>query len=388
MEALGYFSQGGAELKAWVRRAGTSFTVIPKTSDLHEEGDLVSVLSSHLVMIRRLHIPLKSKKKIEKILPFQLDEELPFSEKERVFDFIVRKDEVIVQATTTKNLEGFGDGAITTEVQSLFRYATKFLSIQEKILIVNKKEADTTVVLLDGEGIYNGWICRNKKEDYLRLLNRLRELKEIDSKTKLLLVGKEVEDRTPFEQFTLIQAIEKELAVPIGAAIDLLLDDEKTINFNKGKLSSKRKQLLLQKGKEVFFAACCFSLILFAGTFALIEAKKKDIEKEIAVLNKVLKTNLSEPIHHLTLTPLLQQITTQAHLHHLSIEEMNYEWILDPKKKLGKLTLEVTGDEEEIKQFYDHFNTSKGKYSFKGLSLDQRPKKAALEFQVEAKRVS
>jgi len=62
--------------------------------DIHFEGNLIYQIPNNLTTIRILHLPIKNKKKALQMIPFQLDEDLPYSSGSIHFDqtFISKKD--------------------------------------------------------------------------------------------------------------------------------------------------------------------------------------------------------------------------------------------------------------------------------------------------------
>ncbi len=124
----------------------------------------VSCLLSHKIYTKTLNIDFSSKKELKKLLPFQLEAILPFSEKEALIiphikkkgkggsvEILgVRNSDLQSHIQSVKNL-GFDPDSITSDGQALLSFTNMFASDHHTFIVLHLGWENSSVVLIEKE---------------------------------------------------------------------------------------------------------------------------------------------------------------------------------------------------------------------------------------------
>jgi len=246
-------------------------------SVLHRKTpQIVSGLSAKDVILRRIHLKLKTKREILSALPFQLEQHLPFPPKDTLviptLHLGKEGSDVDLLATTKDKLDSHlqslrekdvDPDVITAEPIALFRFA-QYLFPEHASLLIYHPKSGTLAVMKD------------------RALVAFQTVREIDLQRALAYIQKkypEIEQilnigATSIETSLQCLKVENEdwipYAIAIGLALDAAKEDEQSRQFRYGPLRAQRHKKREKKKMVGFFVCCalfCASVLTFGHLY-------------------------------------------------------------------------------------------------------------------------
>ena len=273
-------------------------------SVLHRKSPkIVSGLPAKDLILRRVHLKLKTKKEILSALPFQLEQHLPFPASDTLviptLHMGKKGSDVDLLATTKDKLDshlhplkekGVDPDVITAEPIALFRFA-QYLFPQHASLLVYHPKNQTLAVMKDRslvafQTVREGDLPRalayiqKKYPEIEQILN----IGSIPLDTSLQCLKVENEDWIPY-------------ATAIGMALDAAKGDEQSRQFRYGSLRAERHKKR-EKRKVVGFFVCCALFCASLLTFGHLHLKTES-EAFLTSLNLPEGVSLKQVSHDL-----------------------------------------------------------------------------------------
>jgi type IV pilus assembly protein PilM len=276
-----------------------------------KEVRIVSGITGLQTFLRKLHIPLKDKRKILETLPFQLESLIPFSEEAPVICPLFKPlsnqmTAVTIIATSEetllahqKRLKEFDivSDTISCAPTALMRFGRWALEKQHKILHFDVRDHKISCVVYEGTELLLSQVISEYTEIAIELEKLSIFLKQkglIDDNTCWHLTGeleaaKAISGCFPGEQLS-AQPGSVPFALCIGFALDALAEDPSSVQFCQKQftpepITARRKKSLLS------YAAFCLSaaLLMALGGSLLLGKKQK-------ALAGILREHLSGPL--------------------------------------------------------------------------------------------
>lgn len=294
---------------------------------------IISGLSNSDVFIRKLHLPLRQKRKVMAALPFQLESLIPFSSESPIICPLLKPlskqmTAVTVIATVQTHLSSHITALKAMDIEpdtischpiALVRFARWLFPQESRMLCFDIKDKKISCVLLEnGELILSQTVLLNEKEDPALDLEKLsvflKQKGAVEDQTPWLLTGDSCHLNAllskifPGPQLELSDPNFAPYAVTIGLALDALASDSSSVQFCQKEFTPKHT-LLLRKKKAVQYLSVCLGaalLMSIGGSFSLHKKQNKLIEN--------LQGYLPSPVSKESLSSTQQ------------IEEKLYEW--------------------------------------------------------------
>jgi type IV pilus assembly protein PilM len=299
-----------------------------------KEVHIVSGLANSDVFIRKLHLPLRDKRKILATLPFQLESLIPFSNENPIICPLLKPlskqmTAVTVIATTQMHLSSLITALKEIDVEpdtischpiALVRFARWQFPQEFRILCFDVRDQKISCVLLEGkELILSQTIPLGEKQEPALELEKLsmflKQKGAVDDQTPWLLTGDyngfltELLSRIfPGQKLELSDHHLTLYAVAVGLALDADAADRSSVQFCQKRFTPEHT-LQMRKKKTVHYLGLCLIAALLmsvGGSFLLNKKQNKLIEN--------LQNYLSSPISKESLSSANQ------------IEEKLHEW--------------------------------------------------------------
>ena len=262
-----------------------------------KEAGIVSGLAGSDIFIRKLHLPLREKRKILAALPFQLESLIPY-ENPIVCPLLKplskQMTAVTIVATSSSQLSShlaalkemdIEPDTVSCSPMALGRFARWQFPQEFRILCFDFRDQKISCVLLEGDELVLSQTIPNSDLELEKFSVFLKQKGAIDDQTPWTLTGE-------FENFSesvgrvfpgkrLEVAHEPALyAIPIGLALDALAADRSSVQFCQKEfipahtIASRKKKMLSYLG------LCLIAGLLMTagGTFCLNKKQNKLIE--------------------------------------------------------------------------------------------------------------
>ncbi len=266
---------------------------------------IVSGLETNEIVRRDISFKLSKEKDILSVLPFQVESLIPFPPAETillpilypknkevtdVLIFATKKDFLLHHLDDLKNFDVYPDSVSATAAslarwgKLLFPHTKEFSVIQDKTCIVYSEDRLVAAHAIedDGKGIEQVQAFVKTKFPNAFLIWEEAALADMH----------ETPSYSNFEFHAL-----KEFAIPIGLALDGLMNDSYSLQFQQGSLTSL-KEIKSQRKLALKYLAACASLALglwIFGTYRL-NTEQKHLEQTIAQYLPDAKGSLDEKI--------------------------------------------------------------------------------------------
>jgi type IV pilus assembly protein PilM len=280
-----------------------------------KETLIVSGIAASETFIRKLHIPLKDKRKILSALPFQLESLIPFCAEDPILCALLKplskqmtsvtaiattKDHLSFHLSELKKLDIVAD-AVSCAPTALMRLGRWKFSGENKILGFDFRAQKLTCVVYEGKEIVLSQTLPAQDQDEVfieleKLAVFLKQKGAIEENTPWLLTGTAdflqtsssivLTERSIAEQIAKIfpgKMLELEppyatYALAIGFALDALEHDEMSVQFCQ-KQYTPLHTLLNRKKKALHYLALCFAsaFLVAAGGSLMLHKKQKTL---------------------------------------------------------------------------------------------------------------
>ncbi len=253
-----------------------------------KETRVTSGIGCSETFIRKLHIPLKDRRKILEALPFQLESLVPFSDESTLICPLFKPlskqmTAVTVIATSEESLNAhLGDlknldirsDTISCEASALMRFNRwKFPSIG-KVLCLHAHHQKLSCVVCEGEEILlSQSLSFEENADLSKELEKLsiflKQKGGIDDKTPWFLTGnlhfaEQIKNVFSGEALLLDDITNATFAIPIGLALDDLKEDAFSVQFCQKKFTPSHTLHSRQKKAFSYLAFCLGAAVLMA----------------------------------------------------------------------------------------------------------------------------
>jgi type IV pilus assembly protein PilM len=271
-----------------------------------KDTQIVSGLTGSDVFIRKLHLPLRDRRKILAALPFQLESLIPFSSENPIICPLLKPlskqmTAVTVVATTQAHLSSHITTLKEIDIQpdtiscspiALARFARWKFPQEFRILCFEAREKKLSCVLLeDNELLLSQSIPINDRGDAALELEKLsiflKQKGVVDDQTAWILTG----DSESFSEiiskiFTgpklgVSDSHLAHYAVPIGLALDALAADELSVQFCQKEFTPEHTWQSRKK-KMLHYLGLCLGaalLMFIGGSFVLAKKQHYLVEK-------------------------------------------------------------------------------------------------------------
>lgn len=280
---------------------------------------IISGLSGDEAFIRKLHLPLKEKRKILAALPFQLETLIPFSADETVVCSLLKSISKQMTAVTliatnqkylTAHLKSLEALDIVPDIISCFANAlarfTHWQFPEEKHLLAFHIQEEKLWCVLTEEGQLSlaQTIAFQDKANLALEIGKfsvfLKQKGAADEQTSWILTGNLDYEET-------IQSIFSEpplplsdpslaaYAIPLGLAIDGLKNDASTVQFRQKQFTAQHTLRDRSKKMQIYLAACFIAAcLMFVSNSFLINKKQRALSE---TLQNYLPTSLASRTH-------------------------------------------------------------------------------------------
>lgn len=264
-----------------------------------KETRILSGIGSSETFIRKLHIPLKDRRKILETLPFQLESLIPFSDeaplicplfrplsKQMTAVTVIATSEkaIIAHLEALKDLDIRSDG-ISCEAAALMRFSKWGFPSQRKMLCLHAQDRKLACVMCEGEEILLSQSLSFEEEtDLPRELEKLsiflKQKGGIDDNTPWSLTG-DLRYAAPIKNVFSGEALQLDnnsfapFAIPIGLALDDLKEDEFSVQFCQKKFTPPHTLRSRQKKVLSYLGFCLGAAALMSIGSPLILGKKQ-----------------------------------------------------------------------------------------------------------------
>lgn len=268
------------------------------------------------LLIRKLKTELKSKRVIQKALPFQLETLIPYSLDDLSLLPFYRKDEIRFFALPKTLLQkhlglfqhyGIDPEWVSSHANALMRFAQLIAPQKVSYLIVHVGLEHTTLVSVIEGGI-NGCVTVHlgaadlEQEQFQKEVDRaICFLFKERSVSDFLLTG-HADEISFLSEWSSIecesyQGIDfsrlKQYAIPIGLGLDVLKQDSQSVQFRQGKLMHRRQCASIKRKVFVGATLCLmFAGLGFFQTERLLEAHRDRLENEVVLFAKEHKRDI------------------------------------------------------------------------------------------------
>lgn len=279
---------------------------------------LFSGLSGNALLVRKIHFPLKERKKVLSALPFQLEALLPYPPQSAVICplFLTSKltTSVTVLATTEEKLKehfsslktlGLKTENISADPLALARFAHWEFPEEDLILTIHCKTEELLYVLSKKEEILlsQTYGCDLSLKEIEKLSIFLKQKGAIDDQTPWLLTGS-YQDSSLFSPFFLGKQLElqeqekKHHAISIGYALGGNKKDAFSAEFNQKHFSFDHLIKRRNSWALIYLFSCLIcALFLFVLNQGIFKAKTKALVEKISKdlsFNSPLSSSLEE----------------------------------------------------------------------------------------------
>lgn len=292
---------------------------------------IASGLTSLDIFIRKLHMPLREKRKILATLPFQLESLIPFSNESPIICPLFKPlskqmTAITIIATTQAHLSSHMTALKGIDIEpdtischpiALMRFARWQFPQETKVLCFDSRDQKISCILLEnGELMLSQTIALDKREDFASELEKLavflKQKGAVEDQTPWLLTGDSVDLAEllsrifPGQKLELSDSNLAFYAVTIGLALDALASDGSSVQFCQ-KEFTPRRTLLFRKKKTVQYLGLCLAaalLMSIGGSFFLNKKRNHLVEN--------LQSYLSSPVSKESLSSA-RQIEEKLH---------------------------------------------------------------------------
>jgi type IV pilus assembly protein PilM len=276
---------------------------------------IASGIPSSKTCIRKLHLPLRDKRKILAALPFQLESLIPFPAESALICALFKPlskqmTTVTVIATTEEHLtshlaalkerEIFVD-AVSCEPAALMRFGAWSFPKVNKILGLDVRDEKLSCVVYEGsEILLSQTLSASSEKEILIELEKLAVFLEqkgiIEGNTPLLLTGEppfteQIKKVFQREVLSLEDSALADYALAIGLGLDLLKGDHTSVQFCT-KQFTPTHTALRRKKNVMTYVACCLGAALLMVTGGALTLNKRQ-NKLVHELQEHLPPNLS-----------------------------------------------------------------------------------------------
>ncbi len=252
-----------------------------------KEVQVVSGLSGSDIFIRKLHLPLKEKRKILAALPFQLESLIPFASENPIVCPLLKKinnqmTAVTLVATAESHLSSHIDAlqemdikpdAVSSSAIALMRFANWQFPQERRILCFDVQDQKISSVLVENrELVLSQTIHVAEKQEVAAELEKfsiyLKQKGAVEDHTPWLLTGKHDKVKEilktifPGQSLVLPTPSFSQYAVPIGLALDRAAGDPWSVQFLQ-KTFTPKHTYEQRKKKIVHFLGFCTLATLF-----------------------------------------------------------------------------------------------------------------------------
>ena len=261
-----------------------------------KEVEIVSGLAGEEVFIRKLHLPLREKRKILATLPFQIESLIPFSNESPIICPLLKplsKQMTIVTVIATvqthiasliASLKGIDiePDTISCHPVALVRFARWQFPEEYRILCFDVRDQKISCALLEGsELILSQTISLSQIEQVPFELEKLSvflgQKGAIDEQTPWLLTGDSnhlaeiLSQFFPGQRLNLTECGIAEYAIPLGLALDAIAADDSSVQFCQKEFTPKHTFQKRRKKMLQYLTICLSATLLMSigGSFAL-----------------------------------------------------------------------------------------------------------------------
>ncbi len=263
-----------------------------------KESLVASGIAASETFIRKLHLPLKEKRKILAALPFQLESLIPFSSEAPIVCALLKPlgkqmTSVTViatsQETLSTHLKALKDLDIASDCVScaptaLMRFGRWKFADRNRILSFDVRDQRISCVVYEGKEMILSQtlpICSNDEVliELEKLAVFLKQKGAIDEQTPWLLTGELhfAEQMRKVFQGEILQLEETDQAdysISIGLALDALESDEASVQFCQKEFTPSHT-LMNRKKKAFYYLAFCLGAALLMTTASSLMLGKK-----------------------------------------------------------------------------------------------------------------
>ncbi len=314
IESLHTFSYGSDNVKLF-------YNLLPFHTG--KEIQIASGLMSSDVFIRKLHLPLRDKRKILDALPFQLESLLPFSSENPIICPLLKPlskqmTAVAVIATTQEHLSShltkwkemdIEPDTVSCDPIALLRFARWKFPQEFRILCFDVRDKKFSCVLLEGNDLVlsQSSLVDNPENfalDLEKLSIFLKQKGVVDDQTPWILTGDSADFTEVISKIFMgnkLEISEEGLALyatPIGCALDALAADKLSVQFCQKEFTPEHVWQLRKKKMLHYLGLCLGAALLMSigGSVVLHRKQHKLIENLQSYLSS--KDPLSS-IHHM-----------------------------------------------------------------------------------------
>jgi len=275
---------------AIVCKEKNSIRIVQLSADvnpLYKDAEIVSGLDARDVLLRNLHLKLKSKREILSALPFQVEHLLPYSQDELLLLPTLHPSEgetdVFLLATAKSTLEKHLIDLTTLQIDpdvvsctplALYRFANHFFPNHSSLFVYHCDEDEHTFIIIKEGRLYGSQVQRT--EDLDRMCAYMQ--KKFPEIRAILHTG--IDNLpTPFVPIEFNEPELAEYAIAIGLAIDAAKADQQSGQFRQETLSKKE----VKRSKKNLFGFLAACAIFMVSTLALGHFHLKKREKETLI---------------------------------------------------------------------------------------------------------
>lgn len=250
----------------WIEQLGYLHKNVKRLDmDPKQEAIFVTGMPSESIVLRKIQLAIRAKKEVLSLLPFQMENFIPFSSEELIVcPLLLQKKantDVVVLATLQKSLEKHiqeqGDPDIVCCVPTaLYRYARYFYPEKESLFLCH---GNTLIAIKDKEleGCVSFTNDNSSSHCFTRAIAFLQK-KYPDIEPNIVQSG-------PHWNF----------AIPLGLALDAASHDAYSTQFRPLSTPSAPEKRRNRKRWTVFFSLCCLFTI-FVSLFGTIQLQYKE----------------------------------------------------------------------------------------------------------------
>jgi len=326
VQALGIFLEKESCQIALLEKKNKLFTIkrlqeisLEEARELATEVWTVSCLSIKDVLLRTAENPLKTKRAFLKILPFQLETLLPYSQEEgRVVALFEKKGWFAKKNPSKvtlfclqehgyqKHIEDYANKGIVPDgvgciSQALYRFVQHYTQEPTCMTFYETEKAVYSIFIVGGCPVHSFQIDLERFSiaklalELDRLFYFLQEKYSSGEFFRILLLREGVylkEALQKLEFYEKFSFVEKEsfesqafYAIPIGLALDALSQDKQRVDFKPVQAISKNtKRTLLRAFKIYAGAAMVATCIVLLGSWLTLKIKESVLEKKVVAL--------------------------------------------------------------------------------------------------------
>ncbi len=277
---------------------------------------IVSGLAASDIFLRKIHLPLKEKRKIMAALPFQLEMLIPFSSENTIVCPLLKpisrkitavtilattREQLTSHFATLKNIHIQPDW-VSCEPVALARFSDWSFPQQRRILCFFADQDRILCVLCEGPEVLlsQSLPLKNKEEMILeldRLFVFLKQKAVADEQTAWVMTGNlewtsMISQIFTGPQLQLTDHALAEYAIPIGLALDALKNDLHSVQFCQKEFIPSHIHRLRKNKFFAYLSTCLIAtVILLASETFLLGKKQRALSEQ---LQNVLPASLSQ----------------------------------------------------------------------------------------------